>query len=203
MNYDFKTNWVERVLPVLKTKPIQNAIKRGIKRYLRDCDINETYERTKLPYYYATGDYHSQLHMRDDEKLEADLIEKCILQKDPNMPAGNDDCDFDEYQESENASKYQEYKDNIMNPYIKERIDNQYQSYQCFGACHWYNPTFGLTLARIVLPNETWIILTDELHTTVTNKTRTLVFDILYYDENEADFGGKRALRDSGWLIGG
>jgi hypothetical protein len=200
MNYDFKTNWIN-VLPFLKTKKIQNAIKQSINKYLRASNINETYDKNKLPYHYClrVTDYFCKLH-DEDEKLEAELLEKGILQKDLNEPTGDDD-DMDEYWESENAEKYREYKDNIMKPYIKDREEKMYQSYQCFGSCHWYNPTFGLTLAKMVLPNEEWVILTGEKHTTIANKAHTLLFDILYYREDETDFGGKRALQDSGRVI--
>lgn len=66
-----------------------------------------------------------------------------------------------------------------------------------FGACHWWNPTFGLTLAKIIYPNEKWIIKSSDYHTTIVNKSENLVFDILYFDENDEMKGGKKAIFDA------
>ena len=55
------------------------------------------------------------------------------------------------------------------------------ESYLLFGGCHWWAPTFELTLARFVEPNETWSILRSTKHTTVVNKNKTKVFDLLYW----------------------
>ena len=65
------------------------------------------------------------------------------------------------------------------------------------GACHWWNPTFSLTLAKLVYPNEKWKIKKGFYHTTVVNLNESLVFDILYFDENEEMKGGTLALCES------
>ena len=71
------------------------------------------------------------------------------------------------------------------------------RAYQIFGACHWWNSTFSLTLAKIVYPNEMWKIKKGVYHTTVVNSNETLVFDILYFNENEETKGGSLALCES------
>lgn len=198
MNYDFLGNWADKILPVLKTKPIRSAIKRGITKYLRDCNSTKRYDPTKLPCHYSRGDHICDLYARYEEEIERELIEKGILKADINKPSkGSDDSVYEEYYESDLASQYMEYKNKITEPYIEACVEKQYEAYQCFCACHWYNPTFGLTLAKMILPNEKWIVLEGDKHTTVTNKKRTLVFDILYYKSNEADFGGGKALQDA------
>jgi hypothetical protein len=59
------------------------------------------------------------------------------------------------------------------------------------------SPTFGLTLAKIIYPNEKWIVKKGFHHTTIVNKNETLVFDILYFDENDEMKGGKLAISDA------
>lgn len=198
MNYDFMTNWADKILPVLKTKPIQNAIKRGITKYLRNCDSKQKYDCKELPCHYSRGDSICDLYDKADELITAELIKNGILQTDINVPIEYDEeFEYDEYWQSELAEEYREYKNKIIEPYVTAYIEKQYEAYQCFGACHWYNPTFGLALAKIILPNEKWVVLNGDKHTTVTNKTRTLVFDILYYDSHKADFGGGFAIQEA------
>ena len=70
-------------------------------------------------------------------------------------------------------------------------------SYCLIGGCHWWNPTFCLTLANIVMPNEKWIVINSDYHTTVVNSDCTKIFDILYFDENDKSFGGDLAYENS------
>jgi hypothetical protein len=48
-----------------------------------------------------------------------------------------------------------------------------------YGSCHWINPTFSLTLARIIFPAEKWEIVESDEHTSVFNEQCTMCFDIL------------------------
>jgi len=53
------------------------------------------------------------------------------------------------------------------------------QNYILIGSCHWINPTFSLTLARIIFPAEKWEIVESDDHTSVFNEQCTMCFDIL------------------------
>jgi hypothetical protein len=48
----------------------------------------------------------------------------------------------------------------------------------------------------MVMPDVEWVTKQSDIHATVMSKDEKLLFDILYYDENVADFGGKKALED-------
>jgi ATPase subunit of ABC transporter with duplicated ATPase domains len=45
--------------------------------------------------------------------------------------------------------------------------------------------------------NEIWLIKISTKHTTVINDKQTMIFDVLYYDENDSTFGGEQALLDA------
>jgi hypothetical protein len=90
-----------------------------------------------------------------------------------------------------------DYKDGVLEPFIKHYESTAMGAYQMFGACHWWNLTFCLTLAQIIYPNEKWRVRIGHDHTTVTNQDQSLVFDILYFDETDDSRGGQKALLDS------
>ena len=103
----------------------------------------------------------------------------------------------DYYNDSDNFIKYTNYKNQIIKQFIKYHENTCLRGYQMIGACHWWNPTFSLTLAKLVYPNEKWKIKKGFHHTTIVNSNETLVFDILYFDENEEMKGGTLALFES------
>jgi hypothetical protein len=75
---------------------------------------------------------------------------------------------------------YFSYLDEVLEPYTNHIELTHLAAYQMFGACHTWNSTFGITLARILIPNEEWVVITTPNHTTVANKQRTRFFDILW-----------------------
>jgi len=96
--------------------------------------------------------------------------------------------------ESDNEGRYWRYKERKLKPYIETFKKNNWRTYALYGGCHWWNTTFGLTLAKLVMPNENWEIIKGLNHTTIANADKTKIFDILYYDTTSEDFGGKNAL---------
>ena len=74
--------------------------------------------------------------------------------------------------------------------------------YQPFGKCHWIAP-FSLVLAQKIYPHDKWLIQKDlRQHSTVTNKSRTIVFDILLFERNYTArealvFAGDKPLSDT------
>jgi len=51
------------------------------------------------------------------------------------------------------------------------------------------------------MPSVKWIVKRSNIHATVVSADETLVFDILYYNEDAKDFGGRKAINDSNNMI--
>jgi hypothetical protein len=49
----------------------------------------------------------------------------------------------------------------------------------------------------MIYPNQQWKVKSGEYHTTIVNLDDTLVFDILFFDENDNTKGGSSAIEDS------
>lgn len=199
MNYDFKSNWDMIILPLLSLPKVKKSIKKGITNYINDgnCLQDTIYNPDECPASYGRGDaWYSYISDYKDILTEK-LLETGFLKKDENEPLTNDNGEFDDYFETPNYDNYFNYKTEILRPFIKYHEKTSLRSYQMFGACHWWNPTFGLTLAKIIYPNEKWIVKEGEYHTTLVNSGQTLVFDILYFDENDEMKGGNKAIFDA------
>jgi len=193
MNYDFKTNWNDIILPLLSLPNIKKSIKKGITTYIADgnCGKDIIYDPNKCPASYGRGDGWLMYMDEYEESLTTKLLETGFLKQDENIPS--DDDEFENYFDEE----YINYKNNIIKPFIIHHEKTSLRAYQMFGACHWWNPTFCLTLAKIVYPNQNWKIKKGFYHTTIVNSDESLVFDILYFDENDSTKGGSLAIYDS------
>jgi hypothetical protein len=193
MNYDFKANWNDIILPLLSLTNIKKSIKKGITSYIADgnCGVGITYDSNKCPASYGRGDGWLMYMDEYEESLTTKLFSTGFLKQDENIPL--DDDEFENYFNEE----YINYKNNIIKPFIRHHEKTSLRAYQMFVACHWWNPTFCLTLAKIVYPNENWNIKKGFYHTTIVNSDESLVFDILYFDENDSTKGGSLAIYDS------
>ena len=163
------------------------------------------YDKNKLPYEYANGDICCMFD-NDEEGIEAQLIEWGILKADPNEPKRIDYTDEDAYdeatdnyynEENEKREQYYKYKTEIIDPYMRAYKEKDYRAYCCYGACFWWNTTFCLELAQMVMPSVVWKIKRSHIHATITSEDEKLVFDILYYKQGTADFGGREAINDT------
>jgi len=199
MNYDFKANWNDVILPLLSLPKVKQSVKKGIISYINDgnCFEDTIYNPDKCPAFYERGDGWAVYIDEYEEKLTEKLLETGFLKKDENEPLTNNNGEIDDYFDTQNYDKYLNYKNDIIRPFIKHHEKTSLRGYQMFGACHWWNPTFGLTLAKIIYPNEKWIVKKGFHHTTIVNKNETLVFDILYFDENDTTKGGNLAISDA------
>lgn len=199
MNYNFKDNWSDVILPLLSLPKVKKSIKKGIITYINDgnCFKDTIYNPDKCPAFYQRGDAWAVYIDEYEDKLTEKFLETGMLKKDENEPSTNDNGEMDNYFYTPNYDKYLNYKNEIIKPFIKHHEKTSLRAYQMFGACHWWNPTFGLTLAKIIYPNEKWVVKRGEYHTTIVNKNETLVFDILYFDENDKMKGGKLAISDA------
>ena len=182
MNYDFKANWNDIILPLLGLPAVKKSIKKGIINFINDgnCGEDTEYNSNVCPASYGRGDGWATYINEYEEKLVEKLLKTGILKKDENEPLNEEDLD-DYYNESDNFTKYTNYKNQIIKPFIQYHENTCLRAYQMIGACHWWNPTFSLTLAKLVYPNEKWKIKKGFHHTTIVNSNETLVFDTLRY----------------------
>jgi len=192
MNYDFKTNWNDVILPLLSHQLIKKSIKKGITNFIKDGQsFEEKYDCNKCPAEYSSNDGWFTYIVEFEEKLTDKLIKTGFIKEQPILEEDIEAFESPEYLE------YEEYKDKILEPFVKHHKKTSLRAYQIFGACHWWNPTFCLTLAKIIYPNEKWNILKGHYHTTVINNDETLIFDILYFDENDDTNGGENAIKEA------
>ena len=196
MNYDFKANWNDIILPLLSLPKVKKSIKKGVNNFIKDGNYHKDiiYDSNKCPAFYQRGDGWYSYILDYEDKLTEKLLQSGYLHEDENKP--NEDYD-DEYFDSDEHNEYENYKQSVIEPFIKHHEKNSLRAYQMFGACHWWNPTFCLTLAKTIYPNEKWIVKEGFYHTTIVNKNESLVFDILYFDENDETKGGKIAISDA------
>lgn len=188
MNYDFKANWNDIILPLLMLPSVKRSIKKGINSFLEEHSMNDKYDPKKCPADYETSDAWYMYKNDFAEKLEKQLISTGYLKESPIVVCDDNDEETPEY------SDYIDYKDKLLEPFIKHHERTSLRAYQFIHGCHWWNPTFSLTLAKIVYPNEKWKVKSGTYHTTVVNSSETLVFDIVYFDENDETKGGKFAI---------
>ncbi len=213
-NYDFGNNWKSKIVPHLDDPKIKKAIKDGINSYLRNFPkCTKTYSNTRSPASYSSKDGYDTLMTRKKERLietlKADgLVPKEYIKLEKQIESLEDDDD-------DLMNELSAMEEEILEPYfVWNEIKYDLESYYLSGSCHWWAPTFELTLAKIVEPKEEWIVRVGEKHTTVINKKKTKVFDLLYwadayrleeyvfgdiipFSKRDKTLGGKAAYLDS------
>jgi hypothetical protein len=165
------------------------------------------FDKNKFPFEYGRGDVF--LCEEEEKDIIEDLINWGILKVDTNEPKLSDYADADEYDDacdeyfnsaegvSPLSDLYREYKDEIIEPYMRAYKEKKYKSYCCYSSCFSTNPNFCLELAKMVMPNVVWKVKKSNIHATIVSENEELVFDILYYDKETLDFGGKKAINDT------
>ena len=166
----------------------------------------EEFIKFDYPLKYAQGDSICNIDDEIEERVIHLLTENNILKKNINKPSEfineegelidcSDDDIMNDYMSSDQFDAYEQYKYGVISPYLNVEKDKDFRYYCLYGGCHWYNSTFGITLARMVMPHIKWKLIIGDFHTTVASDDEKLVFDILYYDNNDTDtFGGKQAI---------
>ena len=194
----------------LNNREYKLLVKQKEALFKNELMVFKNYEKNKYPLSYAVGDSICGIDEEIEERIVPYLIERGILQTDKNRPTDfmvrdeeGELCEcydevMDDYMETENYKKYEEYKNKIIEPYLNAERDKDYRFYCVWGACHWWNTTFGLELARLVMPSVKWKIIQNDFHTTITSEDEKLVFDILYFDEKDTEtYGGKDAINEA------
>jgi hypothetical protein len=180
INYDFGKHWNTKIKPLLDLPRVQKSLEKGINDYLSRGLSGKKYKKNTCPANYSSDNCYAQLMMRKRENIlerleeEGKLPERYLELKNTNLEEEDDYEDLTE--------EYWDLEQEILKPYFEWNIIKyDLETYYIHNSCHWTNPTFGLTLAKLVEPNEKWMVRRGDEHTTVINKEKTKVFDILYW----------------------
>ena len=206
MNYNFKVNWDQFIIPHLENPKLLRAIRRGVNLYLDNDEKTDRYTNSRAPASYMLLDcFYNELEdtkeqffydQKQNGLLDSKLVE--LEQQIDIYIQQNGETDDDELSNlyEQVCELENEIFDNEYN-FTKPALKNNIISYQFYSACHWWNSTFGLTLARLVQPEIKWKVKRGRKHTTVISIDRQFVFDILYYDEDDDSLGGANAISSS------
>jgi len=210
-NYDFGKNWETKVKPHLDSKIIKNAIKRGLRRYGGtthrkrfsvpvDYLSNDSYA-TRCD---SVTDYIVN-RLKRDNAIENDIIFYCSSMYDTYEKGDIDDpklfpdkdtalvpnvmkatktkkCIITREEHDDEFEAYLAERDRIYKKYFPDsKRKYNLDSYVMFGCCFAWAPTFELTLAKLVEPDEEWSVREGAEHSTVINKNHTKVFDLIYW----------------------
>jgi hypothetical protein len=182
VNYDFGKHWNTKIVPLLDHPAIKKAIKAGVNSYLLSVPTREKYQRDTPPARYATADWYDSLMMRKRDHLLEKLRQEGKLPAEYLVLEDLVKIQKPEEDDGEQGLQLLELQARILEPYTGwDAIKHDIESYCLFRGCHWYNPTFCLTLARLAEPHEAWTILAGNKHTTIINKSRTKVFDLQFW----------------------
>jgi hypothetical protein len=190
-NYDFGAYWETEIVPHLDNPKIQKAIRDGVNWYLKESrQPHLRYKKNTAPASYSSRDGYARLIMgRREDQLEDDLRKRGKL---PLYFTRAEKKFVDAHEENSpilSEKEWDKIEDDIGDArdrltahlYKWDNIKYNLETYFFCGACHWYNPTFCLTLARLVEPDENWHVLDGIKHTTVVNYECSKVFDLLYW----------------------
>jgi hypothetical protein len=171
LNFDFGKHWNAKIVPLLKNSSLQKAIRDGVNEFISPFPFLGRYRHDMPPSRYGRTDYDRCLmHRKEDVLIET-------LRKQNKLPASylkleKADPDDKEY----DGQKLLKAKHEILKPYFAwNNIRNDLESYLLVLGCHYWAPTFELTLARLVEPRERWVVVAGEKHSTVMNKAGTNV----------------------------
>ena len=174
-NFDFKNNWINLVKPHLTNEKLIKSIERGIIGYIHNktpFDDSELYEIETFEEYFGTekAKYVAQYSSYDSfityiDELEEVIIDENDLDIDELFLIGHPqynglNCDellddlYDEY-----FQLYIDFREELLKPYLTEKLKDDYKTYCLYGSCFFYNLTFGYTLAKLVYPNYKWEIV--------------------------------------------
>lgn len=178
-NYDFGKYWKTEVVQHLEDPSIKKSITKGVDLYYKDrlIPIKKKYDPSKpCPASYCTSDAYVTLTDRIRDNIIKILGEKNLLpQEFIDARSAPEDL-------SESEDDFCRLYEEITQPYLDwEEIKYNLESYVLYHSCWAWAPTFELTLARLVEPEEEWRVREGAKHATVINKTNTKVFDLLYW----------------------
>lgn len=175
INYDFGKHWNSKIKQHLDNPKILNAIRKGVNMHA--AYESDFYKKNTPPAQYSYRDHYDSLMTRKEEKLIKQLRKENKLPTEYlEMERKMREMDDDDYEELDKLGE------KILEPYMSWNVIRyNLESYYLLGGCHEWAPTFELTLARLVEPNEKWRVRTGKSHSTVINQNDSKVFDLLYW----------------------
>ena len=180
VNYDFGKFWGTTIVPFLDDPKIKASIIKGINMYLSHYPGKKKYDPEKpCPAMYSSLDWHCQLLDRKQRHLLKVLEKHKLLPQEYLDLRDNWTDDMPE----EDAQRLFDLEQEIVSPYLYdwEETKHNMESYVLCLGCRSWAPTFELTLARLVEPDEKWRVREGKLHATVINENNTKVFDLIYW----------------------
>lgn len=158
INFDFGKHWEGRITPWLDDARVQQSLKQGMNQYLRDTARKKRYKSGTCPASHSMEDFYAVLMKAQEERLLEDLRAQGLLPKwYLRLEERFESCDQDsDENEQDLAEEVMQARDSLLEPFFTwDMIKHDIESYNVVGACHWLAPTFELTLAHLVCPEET------------------------------------------------
>lgn len=182
INFNFGEHWYHKVSMHLNNPQIKKSIIKGVNSYLAMFPNKKKYKKYTPPALYSPRNLYSNIIDKQVEKIINDYryIGKLPASYIELEKKCNDPDKIDSYEQ--NYDKLLEMQANIVSPYFTwDKLKYRLESYFLCGGCFWWAPTFEITLAQLVEPNEKWRIMSSNKHTTVINENNTKIFDLLYW----------------------
>ena len=198
VNYDFSNNW-DIIKPFLDHPDILKAIRIGVTSYISNFPLsNDKYKKNTCPARYSSRDGYEMLMMRwrknkmEELETSGQLLEEYVKSLDERNKSHEFENNYEDYSPVEQKRLYHKLdqldikiaklESKIMKPYFEwNTIKYNIESYCLYGSCFSWAPTFELTLAKLVCPDDQWEVMSGKYHATVINKSKSQVFDLLYW----------------------
>lgn len=187
LNYKFGENWQSTIVPHLDNPRVLRSLQRGIDDYMKNFPTcGKRYKKDTCPANYSSLDKY---YMLMDRKCRIYIKE---LKKNGKLPQEYIDLknkikeynseDSEEYDVDDYCFQLLCLENKITKHLYKwNNIKYDLGSYVLWGSSHSYAPTFELTLANLVLPDEKWRVRRGNRHTTVIDEKGNKVFDLIYW----------------------
>jgi len=193
-NYDFAENW-DKISALFTDKSFFNNLYRPIvkeyKKIYGDYDKRNTktlVTNKLIPPYELSGGDGTTIMCNE-------IYEKFIVKRDQRIP-----CEMWSLYESMEQSPFPMHQEEYLNNYVYHKWKNTFRAevmkkinldwdhninsihhWIPVCRCHFYNKHFGLMVAKKLMPDKKWEVVTTGTHTTVVCFEDKLFFDILIW----------------------
>lgn len=187
VNYDFGKKWESEIVPLLNNSRLKKSIRDGVNNYLLELNIKKKYKKKTPPSLYNCIDVYYELMERKYNYIIENLKKECKLPKKYLKIEKKINDKNNLFENIKLDRQIFRLENKILKPYKKWKvIGKSIESYILFDGKFWA-PTFELTLARLVCPEEDWSVRYGKSHSTVINKDETKCFDIIYWAYNNSN----------------
>lgn len=209
MNYDFGSHWETQCVPHLHSPELDCILKQAYEavgpenhhylNFVPNLKQPPIANLHKSSMWWEMLDTMAEPY-KQDSKFKALIStlsvdeQKCALEAWSKLQESDHKCDV-EFESSSYLTTDIEAEFTKCNSEVEDIIlrqlgyDWKYNRdklafYVPFGYCHWWNPVFGLWLAKKVFPTWEWEVLEGKLHSTVYCRKKHMVFDIIAWGYN-------------------